>query len=95
MSSYATLGQSCQCSLAVLTDNRKFFPLNEPDYNLIFTKNPVGGRYPGPSNDQLPTIDPSLANKQKRPEELKTGTDSLQQAENFNHSEKSFCCGRK
>lgn len=76
---YATLGQSCQCSMAVLTDNRKFFPLNEPDYNLVFTR---FYRYPGPSTDQLPTI-----GKHKRPEELKTGSDSVDQEENFK------CCG--
>lgn len=36
--SYAHLGQSCQTSMAVLIDNRKFLPLNDPVYDIFYTK---------------------------------------------------------
>lgn len=45
---YAQLGQSCQTSLATLLDNRKFFPLDEPDYKIQFTKT---YQYPGPQSN--------------------------------------------
>lgn len=38
MSKYATLGQSCQVNGNELISNAKFLPLNDPVYNLIFTK---------------------------------------------------------
>lgn len=36
--SYAQLGQSCQTDFSVLTDNSKFYPLDEPLYNVPYTK---------------------------------------------------------
>lgn len=35
---YSGLGESCQTSFAVLTDARKFLPMNNPEYEAIFTK---------------------------------------------------------
>lgn len=36
--SYAQLGQSCQTSMDVLTDNKKFFSVDDPIYDLIYTR---------------------------------------------------------
>lgn len=35
---YAQLGESCQTSMDILTDNKKFFPINDPIYNIIYTR---------------------------------------------------------
>ena len=32
--SYATLGQACQTNMSTLVDNRKFFPLKSPLYEM-------------------------------------------------------------
>lgn len=36
--SYAKLGQSCQTSMDILTDNKKFFPINSSVYKIGLTK---------------------------------------------------------
>lgn len=35
---YATLGEACQVDASALTDNSKYLPVNNPDYNLVPTK---------------------------------------------------------
>lgn len=35
---YARLGESCQTSMDILTDNKKFFPVNDPIYNIVYTR---------------------------------------------------------
>lgn len=35
---YAQLGESCQTSMDILTDNKKFFPVNDPIYKIIYTR---------------------------------------------------------
>jgi hypothetical protein len=62
--SYASLGESCQTSLSVLTDNTKFFQLNEPDYSLFYTKM---DKYPGSTHNPMKTV-----GKVDRPEDIKT-----------------------
>lgn len=66
--SYARLGQSCEVSVSVLLDNRKFLPPNDGVYSVYPTKM---YRYPGIPTDPEPT----LQNASSRPEDLKTGTD--------------------
>lgn len=80
---YATLGESCQCSMAVLTDNKKFLALNNPDYKLVFTHT---YRYPGPTYNIISKLESD------RPEDIKTknNTNPLP-AEEF---KPKGCCGR-
>lgn len=35
---YARLGESCQTSMDMLVDNKKFFQVNDPIYNIIYTR---------------------------------------------------------
>jgi len=67
---YAKLGYSCQTSMAVLTSNTKFFPMNDDVYNLRFTKTHAfaGPRHDderrdGSSNSILRTIPADKDNK--------------------------------
>lgn len=62
--SYARLGESCQTSLAVLTDNSKYFELNNPEYSLFYTKM---YRYPGSTHNPIPTV-----GRVDKPEDIKT-----------------------
>lgn len=58
--SYAQLGHSCQTSMAVLIDNRKFFP---PIYDAFFTKMQ---KYPS-TTEHEPRISPDI----EKPEDIK------------------------
>ncbi len=46
---YAILGNTCQTSLNVLTSNTKFIPMDDPIYNMIYTKMNL---YPGRTNEE-------------------------------------------
>lgn len=80
--SYAYLGQSCQTSMAVLIDNRKFFPLDDPVYNIFYTKMQ---KYPSITSELQPIPDDI-----ERPEDIKTSKQKLRQPEEY-----SSCCGKK
>lgn len=61
--SYATLGTSCRTNMRSLTDNTKFFPLNNPLYFYpIYTQMQ---RYPA-TNVNMSSLD------LERPEDIKT-----------------------
>lgn len=80
--SYAYLGQSCQTSMEVLIDNKKFFPLNNPIYDVFFTNMQ---RYPATSNELQP-----ISEEVERPEDIKTAKQKNRQPEEY-----SSCCGKK
>lgn len=82
---YARLGQSCQTSLDVLVDNRKFFPIDDPVYEIFYTRMQ---HYPLATE-----INPTLSKDVQRPEDIKTARQNIQQPETF----KSGCgsCGGK
>lgn len=73
--SYAILGQSCQTSMDMLVDNKKFFPMDAPVYDVLFTKMQ---RYPATSTE-LPPISPDL----EKPEDIKTAKHKPRKEENF------------
>jgi len=83
--SYAHLGQSCQTSLAVLIDNKKFFSLNDPVYNIVYTRMQ---RYPA-THDELPPI----SNQVEKPEDIKTAVHKNRYPEEY----QNMCggCGKK
>lgn len=62
--SYAKLGQSCQVSMDMLIDNRKFFLIKDPVYNMFYTD---VVNYPA-SNIPLNTI----SEETEYPEDIKT-----------------------
>lgn len=47
---YATLGNSCQTSLAILTSNTKYIPLDDPVYAQYYTNMYL---YPGRLNEGI------------------------------------------
>jgi hypothetical protein len=53
---YTSLGESCQTSLRVLTDNRKFLAPNDIVYNLMYTRMQRYPLYP-PKNSDMCTDD--------------------------------------
>jgi hypothetical protein len=74
--SYARLGESCQTSMHVLTDNRKFFTLNDPVYNMFYTK-----AY------RLPASNPPLlavSEDTRYPEDIKTARLKLPEGNGYN-----------
>lgn len=83
--SYAYLGQSCQTSMSVLIDNRKFFPLDDPIYDVFITKMQ---RYPA-THDELNPISEEV----QRPEDIKTSKNIKRQMEEYPGSCSS--CGKK
>lgn len=88
---YARLGNNCQTSLDVLTSNAKFLPVNDPVYNLIWTRMQ---RYP------LESDDCPLKNPQKQSiQEIDVGglNPAVGTLENPNMAENYAprkCCGR-
>lgn len=80
--SYARLGQSCQTSMAVLIDNRKFFPLNDPVYDLYYTKMQ---KYPATHEELQP-----ISEEVEKPEDIKTAKQTVRRPEEY-----SGCCGKK
>jgi hypothetical protein len=79
---YARLGQSCQTSMDTLVDNRKFFSINDPIYDLLYTKMK---EYPLSKKE-----DTIFSDQLERPEEIKTGQQKITQPELY-----SSCCGKK
>ncbi len=79
--SYARLGQSCQTNFNELIDAKKYFALNEPTYDIFFTKMQ---KYPCSIVELPPVADI------ERPEDIKRVGKERNQEE-F----KSTCCGKK
>ena len=76
--SYAKLGHSCASNTDVLIDNKKFFPINDPIYDIFYTKMRM---YPS----TYPNIPP--IQDLERPEELKT------KARKYDGNEEDYKCG--
>ena len=87
--SYALLGQSCQTSMSILVDNRKFFPLDNSDYGMVYTKMQ---RYPAEGSEIQ-----AISENVKRPEDIKIGDSQPPQQEEYknNYNYKNTCCGNK
>lgn len=79
--SYARLGQTCQTDFSTLLDAKKFFKLNEPVYDIFFTKM---YRYPSVSTELPPVSDI------ERPEDIKISKE-IRRPEEFKYN----CCGSK
>lgn len=80
--SYAHLGYTCETNMNVLIDNRKFFPINDPVYDVFYTKMQ---KYPS-TNEDLPAISDEI----EKPEDIKTAKQKIRQTEEY-----SSCCGKK
>jgi hypothetical protein len=79
---YARLGQSCQTSMDVLVDNRKFFAISDPIYDILYTKMQ---HYPLASN-----VENIFSDQVEKPEDIKTAQQKITQPESY-----SPCCGKK
>jgi hypothetical protein len=93
---YATLGDSCQTSMRVLSSANKYIPLRDPVYNDFWTHM---SRYPGISDTYGGAVVSSLV---QRPEEIKTKVYKIKSFEENNETGEeppkvavSSCCGRK
>ena len=80
--SYAILGQSCQTSMAVLVENTKFLPMNDPVYDIYYTRML---KYPA-THEELSAIAPEI----DRPEDIKIARHVSRQPEEYRS-----CCGKK
>lgn len=81
---YAMAGNSCQTSMDTLLDNRKFLPLDDPVYNLVYTRM---YQYPFHSQSHIHGVDHDRM--EARPESLKTNGEH-NKVEDFQQ-----CCGKR
>lgn len=72
---YARLGDSCQTDLNELISSTKFFPMDNPEYNLPFT---ITHQYPGQRYNLFNTVGDI-----KLPEQLKTQDNKLRAEEDY------------
>ena len=94
---YATLGNSCQVSMRVLSSANKYIPPNDPIYKDFWTNM---RQYPGISDTYGGAV---VSNQIERPEEIKTKVYKIKSfeengegdVEKSSQMNVSSCCGRK
>jgi hypothetical protein len=62
--------------MSVLTDNKKFFPLQDPIYSILFTKM---YRYPAMEKVKI-----AISDKVEKPEDIKTSQHTNNNVEEYN-----------
>lgn len=88
---YASLGESCQTSLRVLTDNRKFLAPNDIVYNLMYTRMQRYPLYPPKSGDMCTDyneVNQVSNDTENKKDDKDQETISQPKMENFS------CCGK-
>jgi len=84
--SYARLGNNCQANMSVLIDNKKFFSIDDPIYNVLYTKM---NKYPSTHQELQPVSD-----EVEKPEDIKTSKQKERIPEEYSNN---YCtgCGNK